>query len=545
MHRTSAMIARDGRRAQTSEARRSGLRSRGVRGVAFPALMVALCASSASALVRGPVTRRSPVMMSATSLPKRTVESVLDSVMQIPNYGRRMTPVQKEGTGISLAIRRLERDLNSLDERVAREPQLASTELAVLAIAVGASAASPIFFSTKIVELIAPAMAALAATIGVSAEYSGRMTSAEGKEVAAVTLQAAAEAEAVLSRSERVKAIMPLCVGISAGGAAFSLLAPALIEEFSAVRLLAPFVSGLGAEVFLLFWPFAAVMAAAIASLAARECCELANRAIGVGERRLSSKNTVSRTWLSATEQIAISTGNTRSKWWGFAKAILPAPTLGVLLPGALAAKAVVMAAVAAAQAAYYLTVAEYQIARAISKVAEKTRCAALAEVYANQGAQAAAILPFTSALSAGCVAAAAAVVELQPTLGIIFPALGSIFAAAASVSKAQCEVDTAAAAAAATDLSRTGKGGDEDLPLRTTIDNIRLSLRASWIKVKTQFKARRRLAVDLVLRLFGKVDKPSQKVPATAPAAKAAPVVKKHAEEVAPIDDLNMPVKA
>lgn len=44
-------------------------------------------------------------------------------------------------------------------------------------------------------------------------------------------IQAAAEAEALLAAGERSKAVMPLCVGISTTASAFSLLAPALVED--------------------------------------------------------------------------------------------------------------------------------------------------------------------------------------------------------------------------------------------------------------------------------------------------------------------------
>jgi hypothetical protein len=66
------------------------------------------------------------------------------------------------------------------------------------------------------------------------------------------------------------------------------------------------------------------------------------------------------------------------------------------------------MLSVAAAQSAYYLSLAEYAIADAVSAVSMKTRSAAVADTYASQGTRAGAILPFTSAL-AGLSAAASA----------------------------------------------------------------------------------------------------------------------------------------
>ena len=74
-------------------------------------------------------------------------------------------------------------------------------------------------------------MAALSAAIGLSAEYVGKTAVSRGKEVAAVTLQAAAESEAILAQAERAKAVVPLCVGLSATASAFALLAPELVAE--------------------------------------------------------------------------------------------------------------------------------------------------------------------------------------------------------------------------------------------------------------------------------------------------------------------------
>ena len=60
------------------------------------------------------------------------------------------------------------------------------------------------------------AMTLVSAAIGIGAEYTGKVAVADGKEVAATTLQCAAEAEALLAKAERVKAVSPLCVGVSA-----------------------------------------------------------------------------------------------------------------------------------------------------------------------------------------------------------------------------------------------------------------------------------------------------------------------------------------
>ena len=123
-------------------------------------------------------------------------------------------------------------------------------------------------------------MSALSAAIGFSSEYAGKVEVARGKEVAAVTLQAAAEAEVYLAQAERTKAVVPLCVGIATTFSAFALLASEIFTEFA---------TNLGVQVVTevyLFCPVIAVLAAAIASLATEESVLLCSRAVGVGARR-------------------------------------------------------------------------------------------------------------------------------------------------------------------------------------------------------------------------------------------------------------------
>lgn len=192
----------------------------------------------------------------------------------------------------------------------------------------------------------------------------------------------------------------------------------------------------------------------------------------------------VSRTWLSSTELIERKSKSTGTKWRSFSISVLPAPLLGALMPGSLPTKTIVVAALAAAESAYYLSRAEYMLARASDAVALKARSAAVCDTYANQGARSAAILPFTSALSGLCAAATAAIVELPfveslagsgGITGTIleictvtaFPALSALFAAAAQVSKARCEVDTEAAMQAASTLALPYKGEENDPVLR------------------------------------------------------------------------------
>jgi len=383
---------------------------------------------------------------------------------------------------VTLALKRMQRDMSMLDEAADTATSLSPVETVVLSSTVAIAFFSPYLLSAKVVELLVPAMSTLSAAVGFSAEYLGKVAVSQGKEIAATTLQAAAEAELLLAQAERAKAIVPLCVGISASAAAFALLVPALLGEL-ATRGLGLVVS---TEIYLLC-PLIAVLAAAVAALAAQESTSLAGRAIGVGARRFSSSADVGRTWKSATEQIESSVDRSQQKWASFTLGVLPAPFIGLLVPGSLSFGAIVVAAVAAAQCAYSLARAEYSLCAAVESVAIKSRNAAVSDTYANQGARAGAILPFTSALSGLCAATTVALVEFLPLVGsvageslvaVIFPGIGSVIAAAASISKARCEVDAAAATAAATQLGASDVDFDAFNPVSTTLNLVKLTVR-------------------------------------------------------------------
>lgn len=396
------------------------------------------------------------------------------------------------------ALETLEKDMQLLDNITAQKPQLSQLEISVLSLSVVAAGSGPIFFAegAKVAEVVAPAMAALSAAIGIGAEYTGKVAVADGKEVAAATLQCAAEAEGLLAKAERVKAVTPLCVGISATAATLSLVAPVLIESLTVGgRLLS--------ELYLLS-PLVAVLAAAVANLSLQETEQYTSRAISIGNRRFAKSGLVGRTWLSTTEQVEQNSSKTTDRWRSFAWSVLPAPIVGSLTPGILSTKAVVIAALAAAQCAFFLAQAENALARGTDAVALKSRSAAVCDTYANQGARSSAILPFTSALSSLCAAATAAIVELPwlETLGAVggirgaassaalvalFPAMSSLFAAAASVSKARCEVDAEAAIQAASTLALEYDDDDDPVlrPFRGVLELIRLTLSTGWKSFK------------------------------------------------------------
>mmetsp|Transcript_4233 Transcript_4233/g.9575 ORF Transcript_4233/g.9575 Transcript_4233/m.9575 type:complete len:240 (-) Transcript_4233:475-1194(-) len=136
------------------------------------------------------------------------------------------------------------------------------------------------------------------ASITIGSEYIGKVAVADGKEIAANTIQCAAEAEALLANAERVKAITPLCVGAGATAASLSLLAPTIIEALN-IGNSVQFVTEL-----YLFCPLVSVLAAAVANLALEETRGFATRAINIGVRRFAKSGLVERKWLSSSEQV-------------------------------------------------------------------------------------------------------------------------------------------------------------------------------------------------------------------------------------------------
>jgi len=321
---------------------------------------------------------------------------------------------------VQKSLNRLKGDLDDLDFRAGENLKLTETEILVLTAMTFISFTSPIFFTERVVEVLIPSMAALAAALGLTFEYVGKVAVSGGKEVAATAMQAAAEAEAQLAAAERTKAVLPLCAGVSASASAFALLAPALLEH------LMPNAAVLVSAEYFLLCPAVSILAAAIAALAAEDTAALCDRAKSIGERRFASRADVSNTWMSVTDRVSKDGLTDRKRWISFAISVLPAPFFATLMPGGIGEKAVLAAATAAAQAAFHLAKAEYTLAIATDAVAVKARIAAVADTYANQGARAGALLPFTSALAGLCVAGAAFIVEFNPLVASAFPALGA-----------------------------------------------------------------------------------------------------------------------
>ena len=128
--------------------------------------------------------------------------------------------------GVVSALGRLREDLEALDADAAARPRVSGGEAAALAASVSAAAAAPFLENPALAELGVPAAALVVAAVGVAAEYGGRVATATAKEVAAVALRTASEAEAALAAAERAKSACPLCAGLAAAAAAVALALP-------------------------------------------------------------------------------------------------------------------------------------------------------------------------------------------------------------------------------------------------------------------------------------------------------------------------------
>ena len=87
------------------------------------------------------------------------------------------------------ALERLRQDLDSLEINIGSRPRVSVGEGALLGTSVALSTASPLLFGEKVIELLVPSAALLIAAVGVSAEYGGRVATANGKEIAAASLR--------------------------------------------------------------------------------------------------------------------------------------------------------------------------------------------------------------------------------------------------------------------------------------------------------------------------------------------------------------------
>jgi len=130
-----------------------------------------------------------------------------------------------------------------------------------------------------------------------------------------------------------------------------------------------------------LLCPLISILAAAVSNLALEETRGFATCAIKVGVRRFSKRRSMGRIWLSSVEMTQRASRSKIDRWWSFAGSVLPAPIIGRIVGGpSLSAKCIIVAALAAAQSAYFLAQAEGVLARATDAVALKARSAAVCD---------------------------------------------------------------------------------------------------------------------------------------------------------------------
>lgn len=130
--------------------------------------------------------------LKAFNLVSNLAESTVVSPLKSVNETQRNLP-------ITMALQRIQANMDMLDNVVGRTPQLGRVELSILVSTVLISALSPFFLSLNIVEVLVPSMAAVSASIGLSAEYVGKVEVSKSKEISALAIQAAAESEVFIS----------------------------------------------------------------------------------------------------------------------------------------------------------------------------------------------------------------------------------------------------------------------------------------------------------------------------------------------------------
>ncbi len=96
---------------------------------------------------------------------------------------------------------------------------------------------------------------------------------------------------------------------------------------------------------------------------------------------RFLKRSAEGQTWLFEVEMTHHMWRSKTDRRWSFAGSVLPAPLIGSAVGGpSLSAKCIIVAALAAAQSAYFLAQAERVLARATEAVALKARSAAVCD---------------------------------------------------------------------------------------------------------------------------------------------------------------------
>ena len=336
-------------------------------------------------------------------------------------------------------IKEMEGGMTYLEEVAGKKSELNPWQFTSIVGAVALAVSSPLLFGSHTVALIVPAMTGVSFTVGSAYEYLGKVAVADGKESCATCFQTIAETDIVYCQAERVKSVLPTCVGIATTAAVLTLL----VKSFAKLDL----VEG---EILTAFFSLISVLAAAIAGLANEETRTLVQRSMELGRKKFVTGVTIGEKWESETDRVMGRAEKFNSKWVQFAIGVLPAPVIASFFPGEFGAQGIICSAIAAAQAAYYLVLTEYSLTQGLDSLGSKWRAASVAEQYSRQGVRAGSSLPFLTALGGLCLGLAAATSEAIPfipsvvgrmVMAAIFPTGAAMFAASSIVLKDKCEV--------------------------------------------------------------------------------------------------------
>lgn len=369
--------------------------------------------------------------------------SLLNVVLEVSKFMAASTSNEERMTNAtSKSIERVQDGIDSLDKRFTT-PEMSKYKVGLIVGSALLSIVSPAFLGLHTVELLIPAMTAISATIGAVSEYQAKAAIANGREIVAMGQLATAESEIYLSQAERVKTVVPLCVGVAATAAGFTVLLPEFMES-----------AHVDLESELLFCPLIAVLSAALAGLAMIETESLVARSMDVGKRRFASAKKVVLSWKSDVDLVNEEAAKLTGKWVSFTLGIVPAPIIAGLFPVDIENKAIICAAVATAQAAFSLVIVERALTAGCDAFAVKARARLFATTYQHEATRTGALLPYTSALGAVCVAGSAAAAEFLPIIpfkplryvaAAVFPLVSTAIAMAASIGKTRCEVGACA----------------------------------------------------------------------------------------------------
>ncbi|KAL7453915.1 hypothetical protein ACHAXS_000314 [Conticribra weissflogii] len=172
-------------------------------------------------------------------------------------------------------------------------------------------------------------VSSVTASIAIRSKYIGKVAITDRKDIATNTIQTTTKVKALLANAKQVKAITPLCIGVSTMAVSLSLLIPTIIKALNIVNSIQ-----LVMELYLAC-PLFSILAVAAS-----------NRTITIGVQCFSKFDLVGRIWLSSLEQI-------QTRWIDggpLPGVFLPNPIVGSMMGG----QCIVVMVLAAAKSMYF-----------------------------------------------------------------------------------------------------------------------------------------------------------------------------------------------